>query len=115
MNGFKKLLKFMVKNLIIQKLIMLILRLRLLLYVLKHGEFKQQPSSHLQGKGCIKCSDNYIPTTDEWIEEAIGVHGKKFDYSKTEYVKSKEKSLLFVKNMENLNNNLQNILEVMGV
>lgn len=31
----------------------------------KHGEFWQTPSHHFEGKGCPKCSGNYIPTTEE--------------------------------------------------
>ena len=37
---------------------------------------------------CPKCSQNYSPTTDEFIERAKSVHGDKYDYSKTKYEKN---------------------------
>ena len=57
----------------------------------KHGEFWQTPSHHFEGKGCPKCSGNYIPTTEEWIENARNVHGDKYDYSKVHYVNNATK------------------------
>ncbi len=51
-----------------------------------HGEFQQKPNSHVSDKsGCSKCVNCYIPTTKEWIEKAIEVHGDTYDYSATEY------------------------------
>ena len=52
----------------------------------KHGEFWQEANSHLRGFGCSKCSSNYSPTTEEWIENVRNVHGDKYDYSKVKYV-----------------------------
>ena len=52
----------------------------------EHGEFWQEPSHHLLGQNCPKCSNEYSPTTDEWIERAKKVHGDKYDYSKSVYV-----------------------------
>ena len=57
----------------------------------EHGEFWQTPSDHIQGCGCPKCSGHYIPTTEEWIVSARKVHGKKYDYSKVEYIDAKTK------------------------
>ena len=57
----------------------------------KHGEFWQNPNGHLNGRGCLKCVDKYVPTTEEWIEKARKVHGDKYDYSKVNYVKAKTK------------------------
>ena len=54
----------------------------------EHGEFKQTPSGHLSGSGCSKCSGKYQYSTDEYITQAITIHGHKYDYSKTIYVKS---------------------------
>ena len=51
----------------------------------KHGEFKQTPHSHLQGKRCNKCVGNKKLTTEEFIKRAISVHGNKYDYSKVKY------------------------------
>lgn len=62
----------------------------------EHGEFEQQPSHHLNGHGCNKCSyifrsNNSRKTTKCFIKDAVNVHGNKFDYSKVEYTKSNEK------------------------
>jgi len=66
----------------------------------KHGEFTQIPNIHLSNKskgGCKKCKAESIKkinkTTDEFIEEAIKIHGNKYDYSLVNYkgVKSKVK------------------------
>jgi hypothetical protein len=58
----------------------------------EHGEFKQEPSSHLHnGSGCSKCGDilrglSRRNTQDEFIEKAKAIHGDKYDYSKVNYV-----------------------------
>ena len=57
----------------------------------EHGEFWQNPNGHLNGRGCLKCVDKYVPTTEEWIEKARKVHGDKYNYSKVKYVDSKTK------------------------
>ena len=57
----------------------------------EHGEFWQRPNDHLNGCGCPKCNDKYIPTTEEWIKKAKQVHGDKYDYSKTVYINSQTK------------------------
>ena len=50
-----------------------------------HGEFKQSPSKHLSGQGCPKCYGNIKKTTEDFIKEAINVHGDEYDYSKSNY------------------------------
>ena len=57
----------------------------------KHGEFWQEPNSHLHGNGCPKCAGLKKLTTEEFIEKAKEVHGNKYDYSKVEYVNGKTK------------------------
>lgn len=54
----------------------------------EHGEFWQQPSSHLKGQGCPICANQYSPTTEEWVERAKAVHGNKYNYSKSKYINS---------------------------
>ena len=56
-----------------------------------HGEFWQRPNDHLNGYSCPKCNNEYVPTTDEWIDRAKKIHGDKYDYSKVEYVNSQTK------------------------
>lgn len=51
-----------------------------------HGEFWQEANSHLyHGKRCPKCHGFLKKTTEQFIKEAISVHGNKYDYSKFEY------------------------------
>ena len=62
----------------------------------KHGEFLQSAEKHIYGRGCPKCAkerigDLYRKTTEQFIEEARGVHGDKYDYSKVEYVTAHDK------------------------
>ena len=55
---------------------------------LKHGEFSQEPSSHLMGAGCKKCATEITSNkldTDKFINRSIKIFGNKFDYSKTNY------------------------------
>lgn len=34
-----------------------------------HENFEMSPNNHLKGKGCPKCSGNYSPNTEEFIEK----------------------------------------------
>jgi very-short-patch-repair endonuclease len=56
-----------------------------------HGEFLQTPGSHLQGRGCPKCSGNKKRNTAEFIEKANKVHGNKYDYSNVDYINDNTK------------------------
>ena len=56
----------------------------------EHGEFYQEPSSHLSGRKCPECAKLISAskrrlTTNEFIEKAKSVHGDRYDYSETEY------------------------------
>jgi len=63
----------------------------------EHGEFKQTPNDHLNGKkNCPKCAHmSYKKTTEEFIEEAKKIHGDKYDYSKSVY-SGKDKKIIIV-------------------
>lgn len=55
-----------------------------------HGQFMQRAVEHLAGKGCSKCgrikaAKSKTLTLDKFISQARGVHGNKYDYSKTVY------------------------------
>ena len=63
----------------------------------EHGEFEQFPQNHLNGSICHKCSGNYTPTTEEWIEKAKKVHGDKYNYSKVNYINSNTKVIIICK------------------
>ena len=61
-----------------------------------HGLFLQTPASHLNGSGCPKCgildnANKRRKTNDEFINEAIKVHGDKYDYTEVKYVNSDSK------------------------
>jgi hypothetical protein len=56
----------------------------------EHGEFLQTPNGHLVGRGCRLCaikinSNKLRKTQQQFIKEAIEIHGNKYDYSKVEY------------------------------
>ena len=56
----------------------------------KHGEFLQNPYSHLHGHGCSKCGREQTAktqsmTTEQFIEKANRIHDFKYDYSETVY------------------------------
>ena len=56
----------------------------------EHGNFYILPFNHLNGQGCPKCKGRNL-TQQEIIENFKKVHDRKYDYSKVEYKKSKEK------------------------
>ena len=60
----------------------------------EHGFFEQIASNHLSGNGCPQCSKHKFgikDTKEIFIEKATKKHGNKYDYSKVNYVQSKEK------------------------
>jgi len=66
-------------------------RKKVILICKEHGEFLQTPNEHLAGSGCIDCAGLRKKTTKQFIEEAILKHGKKYDYSKSNYINSSTK------------------------
>lgn len=66
----------------------------------KHGEFEQTPNTHLKGSGCQTCGltsnkKGKIPySTDKFVEKAKAVHGDRYDYSSTVYVRNKEEVII---------------------
>jgi very-short-patch-repair endonuclease len=59
-----------------------------------HGEFKQKPNTHLNGRGCPKCgiiqrAKTHTKTNNFFIKQAKIIHGNKYDYSLTQYKNSK--------------------------
>lgn len=58
----------------------------------EHGDFNVVAANHLQGQGCPSCSKgsggykSYDITT--YIAKANNVHGKKYTYTKTDFIKS---------------------------
>ena len=57
----------------------------------EHGEFWQEASSHLRGKGCPYCNKTHKLSTEKFINKAKQIHGERYDYSKVEYTNKKTK------------------------
>jgi hypothetical protein len=69
-------------------------RFKILIICKKHGEFYQTPNSHLNGVGCKKCSEY---KKENFIQNAIKIHGDKYDYSKVNYINSKTDVIVICK------------------
>ena len=70
--------------------------------VQEHGEFEQTPNGHLDGKGCRNCSteinsDKQRKTTNQFITDAIQIHGDIYNYSKVKYKNAGEKIIIICK------------------
>lgn len=62
----------------------------------RHGEFLQQPSSHLKGRGCPKCAlisngKRLRLGYDRFTKRALALHNNKYDYSAVEYIRNNVK------------------------
>lgn len=66
----------------------------------EHGLFDQSPRSHIKGQGCPLCANKKRKkkrnrklgkTTEQYVAEALAVHGNKYDYSQTQYTGSNNK------------------------
>jgi hypothetical protein len=58
-----------------------------------HGKFTQNVGHHLNGHGCFECGsekkiENRRMSIDDFVKQSQEIHGDKYDYSKTENVKS---------------------------
>ena len=65
----------------------------------KHGEFYQNPNSHLKNGGCNKCGTEITGikqrnNLNDFIVKAKKIYGDKYDYSKVEYVISSKKVII---------------------
>lgn len=60
-----------------------------------HGDFVQTWDNHINNKsGCPKCVKCHKYNNEEWIEEVTKKFNGKYDYSKTNYTKAKEKVIV---------------------
>jgi Zn finger protein HypA/HybF involved in hydrogenase expression len=50
-----------------------------------HGEFKQRPNHHLDGRGCPECGGSKKKNTKTFIQEAKALYGDFYDYSEVDY------------------------------
>jgi very-short-patch-repair endonuclease len=62
----------------------------------EHGEFEQTISAHKMGQGCPECAKKSRKqkrklTTKDFIQDAIKIHGNKYDYSLVQYTDNNSK------------------------
>lgn len=60
----------------------------------EHGEFLQTPNVHLKPCNCPQCAGAGKKNTKIFIEQAKKIHGDKFNYSKVDYKKDREKVII---------------------
>lgn len=61
----------------------------------EHGDFKQLPTSHLQGRGCPKCAiKNKSLSKEQFIIKSNKIHNSKYDYSKISYKNNHTKVII---------------------
>lgn len=57
----------------------------------EHGDFRQQASCHISGRGCPECGRiSKLIGLDAFVERSREVHGDRYDYSLVEYTRSDE-------------------------
>ena len=56
-----------------------------------HGSFYQIPKHHMNGSGCPMCDKSKKLNTKEFIKKAQAVHGNKYNYDKSNYIRALEK------------------------
>lgn len=69
---------------------------KIIILCLEHGEFKQVPNSHLNGKGCPICgmknrADNKRLGNVNFINKSKKTHGELYDYSLANYITAHQK------------------------
>lgn len=62
----------------------------------KHGLFKQKPHHHFNGHGCPECKKERISIAqsgdkEQFVKNAVSVHGCKYDYHKVIYTNAHKK------------------------
>lgn len=62
----------------------------------EHGKFTIKAYAHLNGQGCNKCgyisvANSKRKTTEDFIKNAVKVHGEKYDYSLVDYTGNNKK------------------------
>ncbi|HVC09248.1 MAG TPA: hypothetical protein VNH15_04840 [Elusimicrobiota bacterium] len=55
----------------------------------QHGDFFQEPGSHLSGNGCRRCAGTSRLTQEEFVAKAKAIHGNLYSYQKVVYVSNK--------------------------
>lgn len=60
----------------------------------EHGDFKQTPSSHLGGSGCLKCAGFLVSNLEEFVKQANQVHNNRYNYDKAAYINTETKCII---------------------
>lgn len=60
----------------------------------EHGNFLQEPASHLRGDGCPWCAGVGKHTTKSFIKKAKNIHGGLYSYARTKYTKASEQVIV---------------------
>lgn len=61
-----------------------------------HGLFEQTARDHLSGSGCTPCGiisqhEKTTHTTEQFIAKAVEIHGNRYDYSRVNYTRHRDK------------------------
>lgn len=59
-----------------------------------HGKFLQNPSDHMNGKGCPECGGTKKKTLEQFIDQASLLHNNKFNYDEFVYVDALTKGII---------------------
>jgi len=70
-------------------------KVKVIIICKQHGEFLQTPNNHLK-YGCYICGQKQL-TTKQFIKKVTGIHGNRYDYSKTIYLNSRTKISIMCK------------------
>lgn len=76
---------------------------KVLITCTKHGDFEQRPNHHLSGNGCAKCHFEELAakkseeSKNSFIEKSRAVHGDRYGYEHTVYVRSNENIIITCK------------------
>ena len=68
----------------------------------QHGDFKQKASNHYYFEGCKVCfaktqRNKFLFTTDQFIKKSRKIHGRKYNYSKSNYIGNQDKVIIICK------------------
>lgn len=75
-----------------------------------HGVFKQVASSHLLGRGCLKCGGSEKLNNKTFRYKSIKIHGNKYDYSLVNYINNTTKVKIICKKHGEFNQTASNHL-----
>ena len=85
----------------------------------EHGEFRQRPVDHLKGAGCTNCGKiqrglSKRGSTRDFLRRAKKVHGNRYDYSKSVYVRGHDKLTIICRSHGEFNQTPGNHLSGFG-